>query len=397
MRTLDPWSTAAALGAVLSAVSAFGAEIAILPVRASGLPPTIVQNQLLTTTPGARIWLEVRLRDWDPAQTGLIELKVWSVALDETNFQTGALAFVGFTDQKCDDSGDCAAALGKGSQCGPAPLPTGFCAAAFQDTSRPDWVHACCPSASAVNLDPPFVTFGGVALDQSGAVDTGESAYVGTLILDAHRHARGTFIIAPIANPDATFMVDSLNRPITIDRVVPAFLILAPPDACCRADGTCSNSAATSCVTLGRTPTLGTRCLGDGDGDEIDDACTGDCNENRVWDPVDLELGQSPDCNENGVPDECDQNSGVGTDCNKNGVLDVCEEFPRGDLTGDGVIREDDVRVFGECATSPCARPGCGTDIFSMPCCFTGDFDGDGDLDLWDFARFQLRFQGQGE
>ena len=397
MRTLDHGSTAAALGAMLTAVSAFGAEIAVLPVRASGVPPAIVQNQLLTNTPGARISLEIHLRNWDPEQTGLIELKLWSVAFDRMGFQTGALAFVDFADQSCSTNADCAAALGTGSQCGPLPLPSDLCTAGFQDTSRPDWIYSCCPSASAVNLDPPFVTFGSIALDQSGAVDTGESVYVGTLVLDAHPHARGTFIIAPIGNPDATFMVDSLNRPIPIDRVLPAFLILAPPDACCRSDGTCFNTAATNCATLGRTPILGTRCLTDLDGDEMDDACTGDCNENRVWDPVDLELGQSPDCNENGVPDECDQNSGVGTDCNKNGVLDDCEQVPRGDLTGDGAIRVDDVRVFGECATSPCAPPGCAADIFSAPCCFTGDSDRDGDLDLSDFARFQRHFQGQPE
>lgn len=397
MRTLDRRSTAAALGAVLSAVSAFGAEIAILPVRASGAPPVILQNQLLTTTPGARIWLEVHLRDWDPSHNGAVELKVWSVTFDPADFQTGTLASVHLAEQSCETNADCVQALGPGSQCGPLPLPSDLCTAGFQNTNRADWVHACCTAVGAVNLEPPFATFGSIVLDQSGATDSGESVYAGTLVLDAHPHARGTFIIAPIANPDATFMIDSLNRPIPIDRVVPAFLILAPPDACCRPDGGCSNSAATTCATLGRTPVLGIRCLGDADADGVNDACAGDCNENRVWDPVDLELGQSPDCDRNGVPDECDQNSGAGTDCNKNSVLDVCEEVPRGDLTGDAVIRVDDVQVFGKCATSPCAPPGCTPDHFPAPCCFTGDADYDNDLDLFDFAGFQLHFQGPPE
>lgn len=396
MRTLDPRSTAAALGAMLAAVSTFGAEIVVLPVAATG-PHAIIQNQLIATSDGPRIWLEVYLRDWDPTQTGVVELRVWSVAFDRTDFQTGALAFVDFARQSCEVGADCVGALGPGSQCGPAPLPADLCTAGFQDKLRADWVHACCDSVSGVNLDPPFATFGSVVVGTFGATDEGRPAYAGTLVLDAHPHARGTFIVAPIGNPDATFMVDSMGDPITVDRVQPAFLILAPQDACCRPDGTCSNSAATSCATLGRTPLLGAHCLGDLDGDGVDDVCAGDCNENRVYDPVDVELGQSPDCNENGVPDECDQNSGVGTDCNKNGVLDACEDVIRGDLTGDGAVRVDDVYVFGQCATSPCAVQACSGDDFPGSCCFTGDYDRDNDLDLRDFADFQNRFQGPPE
>ncbi len=52
-----------------------------------------------------------------------------------------------------------------------------------------------------------------------------------------------------------------------------------------------------------------------------------DCNDNGIFDDLDLEDGTSADCNGNGVPDECDIAGGV-PDCNVNGIPDTCEQFP---------------------------------------------------------------------
>lgn len=60
----------------------------------------------------------------------------------------------------------------------------------------------------------------------------------------------------------------------------------------------------------------------DCNGNNIPDECeldTRDCNTNGVPDDCDLEAGTSADCNDNQTPDECEE------DCNGNGVPDDCD------------------------------------------------------------------------
>ncbi|MCK6456869.1 MAG: FG-GAP-like repeat-containing protein [Phycisphaerae bacterium] len=57
----------------------------------------------------------------------------------------------------------------------------------------------------------------------------------------------------------------------------------------------------------------------DDDLDALDYIERPDCNDNDVWDAVDIATGTSLDCNSNGVPDECEP------DCNNNNVPDVCD------------------------------------------------------------------------
>lgn len=68
-------------------------------------------------------------------------------------------------------------------------------------------------------------------------------------------------------------------------------------------------------------------------------------------------------------------------DCNENGVPDWCDA---GDYDGDGDINLADFANFDECLGGPAAG--------LTPCCATFDFDGDSDVDLGDFAGFQAVF-----
>ena len=118
-----------------------------------------------------------------------------------------------------------------------------------------------------------------------------------------------------------------------------------------------------------------------------------DCNTNGVLDECDIASGVAGDCNENGVIDECDIADGVARDCNENLIPDFCEGAQLGDYDGDCEVNLSDFAVFTECNTQ---GPGAGPDpvlpVTGEECLSFFDFDGDGDVDLLDFARFQVVF-----
>lgn len=96
----------------------------------------------------------------------------------------------------------------------------------------------------------------------------------------------------------------------------------------------------------------------------------------------------SNDCNHNRVPDDCDISSGVSADVNGNGVPDECEVV--GDWDGDGDVDLHDFAALTDCLSGPWQQPG-----FLWPgvaCLQAFDLDADGDVDLRDFAVFSRLF-----
>jgi hypothetical protein len=47
-----------------------------------------------------------------------------------------------------------------------------------------------------------------------------------------------------------------------------------------------------------------------------------------------------------------------------------------------------DYAAFTRCATALCQEPRCDPPLYLDACCLTSDFDGDGDVDLLDYAAF---------
>jgi len=72
-------------------------------------------------------------------------------------------------------------------------------------------------------------------------------------------------------------------------------------------------------------------------------AIAGDCNDNGVWDPCDIDSGQSADFNDNGIPDECEQSTRPSC------IGDIA---PRG--SPNGIVNVDDllavINAWGSCA-----------------------------------------------
>jgi hypothetical protein len=64
-----------------------------------------------------------------------------------------------------------------------------------------------------------------------------------------------------------------------------------------------------------------------------------------------------------------------------------------GDFDGDGDVDLADFVTFSGCMTGPCGDPPCEPALYP-PDCAPGNFDGDGDIDLTDFADFQVAYAG---
>ncbi|MCK4660547.1 MAG: hypothetical protein KAV82_13585 [Phycisphaerae bacterium] len=116
----------------------------------------------------------------------------------------------------------------------------------------------------------------------------------------------------------------------------------------------------------------------------IPDECDPDCNNNGVPDDLDISGSTSPDCNLNSIPDECDIASTTSQDTNSNGIPDECDP----DCNNNGV--PDDLDISGSTSLD------CNLNSVPDECDLCGDNDGDGNVDLDDFATFASCMTGPG-
>ncbi len=285
----------------------------------------------VTVTPESRVTIEVFLRRWAPRK-----LSAYNILIDHetyTNELTGALT--------------------------PVVLPDPS-AGAFIMEERPDYLFFDRTNFSIVwNDEIEFYQYGAmvVFMDEC-AQDEGDTAYLGTLVLDVSDTAAGTFTVClseDIVNhsfllecPDPYQVAPMAFECVTIH--VPITDCTGTPD--CNGNGlwdVCDIVEGTSAD-----------CNRNDRPDECDiaDAISLDCNENGVPDECDLATGASADCNDNAIPDECEPD----TDCNHNGIQDICD-LAGGtsyDCNGNGTLDECDVFFVDAQATG--AGTGTGWD-----------------------------------
>ncbi len=167
----------------------------------------------------------------------------------------------------------------------------------------------------------------------------------------------------------------------------------AVPDACDIAGSTSldcnTNALPDECeVAAGSAPDCNTN--GAPDACDIADGGSSDCNTNALPDECEITAGSSADCNTNGAPDACDIADGTSLDCNATGVPDDCEPIAGGDFDADGQVTLVDFEWLPGCLGGPNTPPAPTPADCRDACLRAFDADDDGDVDLGDFARFQL-------
>ncbi len=305
--------------------TAMGAEVAFVPVGATGAHG-ISENQIFVAQ-GAQVTLEIQLSDW-----GKPLLVAAQAGLDSSSLTSG---FAGSVSPLI------------------VPDPS---AGAFIDGNHPNYVFQGMSTLEVVDVSTSNYRWGAVALDVD-VPDPLASRYLGTLILEVSRNARGTFTVELLASE--TFLYDEFDNYISPLTLTPAQITIGSP--CCLPNGNCEFLLRNACASAGGAPA--TNCLGDlSPSNGIDDACEADCdgdgvadvaenspNEkdcdfdgvcnaveiagctpgntacddcdgNRLPDECDLQ-----DCNGNLIPDKCDIADMTSQDCGDNGIPDECE------------------------------------------------------------------------
>lgn len=282
---------------------AYGGVFSLVPVSATG-PHTINGNEIIVSSLGAWVTLEIRLSDWDPDRDGDPLLRGYQAQIDSSGFtsaEAGSLTLPMIpisctTNDDCGSAGTCDTGAGICTQTG----------AFIVDVSHPNYVFSDLEMIAAADVSRPDIRLGATLWHMSDSVsDTGAPKYGGTLIVELSPDARGTFTVGFMNDPVQTFFIPALSDTFPASALFPALITVSQD---------CNGNGVLDDVDIAGGTSQ------DCNGNEIPDECEPDCNDNGQADECDIFQGESADCDENGVPDECEL-----VDCNGNGVLDVCD------------------------------------------------------------------------
>ncbi len=272
----------------LAATTAPGAEIALIPVGASG-GHSINGNEITLTSGGQRIFLEFRASGWAPDS-----IRLFQVSLDGAGFTSGSSGSVGLAAAACSSSDDCIGAFGGtcsvfGDACvqsgdcqlpqyedcegPPCANPTGVdgsCNPVFISDSRGDYVFWNLVDLAAVDLANANIRLASTLFESTDAVsDSGAEVYLGTLVLDASPDAQGTFVIDYVTRPDASFLWAPNNVPVAPLTLSPARITFAcSTDADCVDADQCTSDVCDVTGACVHSPNYGeaTECCNPDDG-----------------------------------------------------------------------------------------------------------------------------------
>ncbi len=299
-------------------------------------PGVVIEGNEITMPSGGRyVFLELRISDWDPDDTG-VQLFAFQWHISAGGYTNEFFVPVVRAELPCDSEADCDSAFGDASECGPNLAPCfsdPCCTPSFIDESREDFVMFGEFTICSVDLSTPSTRAGCTAFLQ--AVDDPEpfpeeGLYAGTLIIDVPPDAKGTFT-APLLLPHNTALADQDSEFIAPLAVVGATVTI-PAGRCCY-DLENSPQCADPVTSVECEALPGPRAFIPGE--TCDEPCT-DCNQNGLIDSIEIENEPAYDCNRNGALDVCEKGA---TDpllfVPKSRYLTI----PTADLTGDVAIR----------------------------------------------------------
>ncbi len=336
-------------GAAASAPLAQGQPtISLVPVGtgphgALGPYETINGNEITlrrVASETSRVFLEVRVGDWDPNDTG-VQLKAFEVTVSPAGLASGLQGALTAAQAYCTENQDCVNAFGGicsifggtcqqdpdcfffissclAATCGLGCLGANSCEPAFTYWGHSDDVFRNLSHDRLAAPPCPALWFGRTTI--LGPADElepfpADGAYAGTLVLDVPADVEGTFTLDLL--PSGTYLMDGNDQPIPVGELVPAKITVHQ----CGAADCNANGIGDACDIADGTSL-------DCDGNGVPDECEPDCNGNGVVDGCDIRWHGSEDCNANGVPDECDISAGTSLDDNTNGWPDECDGGP---------------------------------------------------------------------
>jgi hypothetical protein len=236
--------------------------ISLVPVEGGG-SIGIVGNEIIYAAGGGNAELEVRISDWDPANSG-VQLKAWQAQLTSSGFTSALAGTLTFTSHPCTTDADCIAILGGNCAlfgnpctsdancnvglaetcnlaspiCGnygggghgvPAPQPT-VCLPAYINKFRADYVFKNIPGGDldVVDRSTPnmrWASAGTSSAQNDPAVFPPGGLYAGTLLLDVSSDASGTFTV-PLDPPPNSVLVDQNSLFLPLIGTNPALLTI---------------------------------------------------------------------------------------------------------------------------------------------------------------------------
>ncbi len=260
----------------LMALAANGAEIALVPVSASGIH-VISGNEITLTGGGQRVFLEILVSGWAPSP-----LKAWQAAIDSSGYSTGVTGTLGPATEPCTTDADCQAAFGPRATC--TYGASDQCTPGFIDDTRADYIFFGTSELSAVDLYTLNFRYGSTLISPASINDPGFTTYAATLVLDVPVGAIGTFTIDFVPLPDTALYDPDLLFIWPLD-IVPALITVtcetdadcddnnACTDDDCDAGGTCINTPNYNPVTQCCDPATGNVAIIDDQNDCTVDVC----------------------------------------------------------------------------------------------------------------------------
>ncbi len=265
----------------------------------------VAGNEMILPSGGHRVFLELRVQDWDVAAEGRL-LKFWQASIDPAGLKSGVTGTLTLAVESRQTDQDCVTAFGGacsflgeactldsdclftqfGERCERCINCSGF---QSQDIcpgmtilDRSDYVFANQSVGIFEALDVQAHTehfrFGArMVTGISGVADSGESKYLASFVLDVPADATGTFTIGFRQGAVETLAVDAEDVVIAFASMEAALITIGSP--CCLPTGGCEGvSSAAACAGLGGTSVPS--CLGDRDFNGVLDAC--ECSASAV-------------------------------------------------------------------------------------------------------------------